>query len=240
MRTKTKKTSEQPQARENAGDQVVNGFSLHLIGCESDTSFLDQSQSEVELNQSNPWLLLTLNWKLPCNVIVLPVSFQRRFPSITSNLSGKHKSFAVCLSTLSAIIIFWKICHLLWIEAISLFSVRLALGKRANRIRSFHFCGWEPARHITIYLRHMSVIFYLNEVFKEWYYRSVKQFTNAASKLTFEYSRSLLFVFCSYFRPFFHQGRRGYEIKLIKKFIYLRSLCTSIPVCLRVTDLQFT
>ena len=52
MRTKTKKTSKQPQARENAGDQVVNGFSLHLIGC--DTSFLDQSQSEVELNQSNP------------------------------------------------------------------------------------------------------------------------------------------------------------------------------------------
>ena len=107
MRTKTKKTSKQPQARENAGDQVVNGFSLHLIGC--DTSFLDQSQSEVELNQSNPWLLLTLNWKLLCNVIVLPVSFQRRFPPITSNLSGKHKSFAVCLSTLSAIIIFWKI-----------------------------------------------------------------------------------------------------------------------------------
>ena len=145
----------------------------------------------------------------------------RRFPSITSNLSGKHKSFAVCLSTLSAIIIFWKICHLLWIEAISLFSVRLALGKRANRIRSFHFCGWEPARHITIYLRHMSVIFYLNEVFKEWYYRSVKQFTNAASKLTFEYSRSLLFVFCSYFRLFFHQGKRGYEIKLIKKSLFI-------------------
>ena len=218
MRTKTKKTSEQPQARENAGDQVVNGFSLHLIGCESDTSFLDQSQSEVELNQSNPWLLLTLNWKLLCNVIVLPVSFQRRFPSITSYLSGKHKSFAVCLSTLSAIIIFWKICHLLWIEAISLFSVHLALG-------------WEPARHITINLRHISVIFYLNEVFKEWYYRSVKQFTNAASKLTFEYSRSLLFVFCSYFRFFVHQSWRAYKIKLIKKLIYSRSLCTSIPIC---------
>ena len=80
----------------------------------------------------------------------------------------------------------------------------------------------------------MSVIFYLNEVFKEWYYRSVKQFTNAASKLTFEYSRSLLFVFCSYFRFFVHQSWRAYKIKLIKKLIYSRSLCTSIPIYLEV------
>ena len=75
MRTKTKKTSKQPQARENAGDQVVNGFSLHFIGCESDTSFLDQSQSEVELNQSNPWLL----WHLIENCFVMLSFYQFHF-----------------------------------------------------------------------------------------------------------------------------------------------------------------
>ena len=42
------KTNKLPKARENAGDQVVIGFSFELIG------FLDQSQSEKKHNQSNP------------------------------------------------------------------------------------------------------------------------------------------------------------------------------------------
>ena len=37
---------------------------LHLIGWESGASFFDQSQREVKQNQSNPWLLSTLNWTL--------------------------------------------------------------------------------------------------------------------------------------------------------------------------------
>ena len=37
---------------------------LHLIGWESGASFFDRSQGEVKQNQSNPWLLSTLNWKL--------------------------------------------------------------------------------------------------------------------------------------------------------------------------------
>ena len=50
--------------RENEGDQVVISFSLHLIGLESGASFLDQSQSKVKQNQSNPGVLSTFNWKL--------------------------------------------------------------------------------------------------------------------------------------------------------------------------------
>ena len=53
-----------PKARENVGDQVVSSFSLHLIGLESGVSFLDQSQSKVKQNQSNPGVLSTFNWKL--------------------------------------------------------------------------------------------------------------------------------------------------------------------------------
>ena len=41
------KATKLPKARENAGDQVAIGFSLHLIGWKRGTSFLDQSQSEV-------------------------------------------------------------------------------------------------------------------------------------------------------------------------------------------------
>ena len=53
-----------PKARENVGDQVVISFSLHLIGLESGASFLNQSQSKVKQNQSNPGVLSTFNWKL--------------------------------------------------------------------------------------------------------------------------------------------------------------------------------
>ena len=37
------KTTKLPKARENAGDQVVIGVSLHLIGWESGASFQDPS-----------------------------------------------------------------------------------------------------------------------------------------------------------------------------------------------------
>ena len=37
---------------------------LRLIGWENSADFLDQSQSEVKLDQSNPRLFSTLNWKL--------------------------------------------------------------------------------------------------------------------------------------------------------------------------------
>ena len=59
------KTTKLPEVQENAGDQVVIdfGFASNIIGWESGASFLDQSQSEVKLKQSN-WLLLTLDWKL--------------------------------------------------------------------------------------------------------------------------------------------------------------------------------
>ena len=36
---------------------------LHLIGWESDSSFQNQTQNEVKLNQCNLGLLSTLNWK---------------------------------------------------------------------------------------------------------------------------------------------------------------------------------
>ena len=39
------------KARDLAGDQVVIGFSLHLIGWESGASFLGQLQSEVNQKQ---------------------------------------------------------------------------------------------------------------------------------------------------------------------------------------------
>ena len=39
------------KARDLAGDQVVIGFSLHLIGWESGASFLGQLQSEVNQNK---------------------------------------------------------------------------------------------------------------------------------------------------------------------------------------------
>lgn len=58
------KTSILPKARENVGDLVVIGFSLHLIGWESDAIFLDQSQNDVKQKESNAELISTLNWKL--------------------------------------------------------------------------------------------------------------------------------------------------------------------------------
>ena len=55
------RTSKLPEARENASDHVATtSFSLNLIGRESDTSFLDQSQSEIKKNRRNPGLLPTL------------------------------------------------------------------------------------------------------------------------------------------------------------------------------------
>ena len=51
------KTTEQPEARENAGDQVAIGLNFELIGLEIDANFLDQSKSEVKLYQRNPVLL---------------------------------------------------------------------------------------------------------------------------------------------------------------------------------------
>lgn len=58
------KTSILPKARENVGDLVVIGFSLHLIGWESDAIFLDQSLNDVKQKESNAELISTLNWKL--------------------------------------------------------------------------------------------------------------------------------------------------------------------------------
>ena len=43
------KTTKLPKARENAGDQVVIGFSLQLIGWKKGASFLNQSQSDTGL-----------------------------------------------------------------------------------------------------------------------------------------------------------------------------------------------
>ena len=56
MITPSKKT-EQPETRENAGDQVAIGLNFELIGLEIDANFLDQSKSEVKLYQRNPGLL---------------------------------------------------------------------------------------------------------------------------------------------------------------------------------------
>ena len=58
------KTSILPKAQENVGDLVVIGFSLHLIGRESDAICLDQSQNDVKQKESNAELISTLNWKL--------------------------------------------------------------------------------------------------------------------------------------------------------------------------------
>ena len=58
------KTSILPKARENVGDLVVIGFSLHLIGWESDAIFLDQAKNDVKQKESNAELISTLNWKL--------------------------------------------------------------------------------------------------------------------------------------------------------------------------------
>ena len=48
----------------NTNDQLSLVLVLNLIGWESGTSFLDQSQSETKQNHSNPGLLLTVNLKL--------------------------------------------------------------------------------------------------------------------------------------------------------------------------------
>ena len=58
LRTKTIKL---PKARENAADQVVIAFRVHLIGRESGASFLDQSQTGVKQIQSIPGSLSILN-----------------------------------------------------------------------------------------------------------------------------------------------------------------------------------
>ena len=58
LRTKTIKL---PKARENAADQVVIAFRVHLIGRESGASFLDQSQTGIKQIQSIPGLLSILN-----------------------------------------------------------------------------------------------------------------------------------------------------------------------------------
>ena len=58
LRTKTIKL---PKARENAADQVVIAFRVHLIGRESGASFLDQSQTGVKQIQSIPGLLSIFN-----------------------------------------------------------------------------------------------------------------------------------------------------------------------------------
>ena len=66
MRTQSK-NKPTALARENAGDQVVIGFSFHLIGRKSGANSLDQSQGEVKQKQNNPGLLSTLSCKLPLN-----------------------------------------------------------------------------------------------------------------------------------------------------------------------------
>ena len=58
------KTSILPKARENVGDLVVIGFSLHLIGWESDAIFLDQSQNDVKQKESNAELILDTQLKI--------------------------------------------------------------------------------------------------------------------------------------------------------------------------------
>ena len=55
------KTIELPKARENAGDQVVIGFSFVSDWLREWCEFLDQSQSEVKQNQCYLKLLSTLN-----------------------------------------------------------------------------------------------------------------------------------------------------------------------------------
>ena len=59
------KTSKHSKAREKAGGRVVIGFSFASDWLRKWRQFFfDQSQGEVKQNQSNPWLLSTLNWKL--------------------------------------------------------------------------------------------------------------------------------------------------------------------------------
>ena len=71
------KPTKLPKARENADDQVVMVLVLQLISWDGGASFLDQSQSEVQVGewnfelelevkekQSNHWLLSANNWKL--------------------------------------------------------------------------------------------------------------------------------------------------------------------------------
>ena len=53
MRTQRKKTSKPPKAQGNEGDQVVMGFSFTFDQLSEWGEFVDQSQSEVEQNQSN-------------------------------------------------------------------------------------------------------------------------------------------------------------------------------------------
>ena len=57
MRTQPTKLS---NARENAGNQVVIGFSIASDWLRKWCEFLDGSQSEVKQNQSDPGLLLVL------------------------------------------------------------------------------------------------------------------------------------------------------------------------------------
>ena len=57
-------TTKLPKARENACVQVVNGFSLPLIGRENGASFVDQSQSEVKQKHRNRGLSLTFSLQL--------------------------------------------------------------------------------------------------------------------------------------------------------------------------------
>ena len=57
MRTQPTKLS---NARENAGNQVVIGFSIASDWLRKWREFLDGSQSEVKQNQSDPGLLLVL------------------------------------------------------------------------------------------------------------------------------------------------------------------------------------
>ena len=51
------KTTKQPKRRETRATESWLVLVLHLIGWESDASYLDQLQSEVRQNQSNPVLL---------------------------------------------------------------------------------------------------------------------------------------------------------------------------------------
>ena len=61
----TNENSKPPQARKNAGAQVVFIFSFASDWLKMCTSFLNQSHSKVKQNESSPGLLLALNWKLP-------------------------------------------------------------------------------------------------------------------------------------------------------------------------------
>ena len=58
LKVKTNKLSE---ARDNAENHVGKNLALNLIGWERSESLLDQSESDVKHNQSNPGLLSTLD-----------------------------------------------------------------------------------------------------------------------------------------------------------------------------------